>query len=183
MKNFFNDKMPNSDEDLYSAFEQLEDVGDFPGDYRAKKEKVSREVFNLYIAYLAMSIWKGDGWGSVFAENHALVPYLAEAMNAVGLSGISKAVEQTVSTFPVWTDFSDGETIYDIINFMENPRRKIDNEVLLKISREEREQMCSNYKDALHELDELASPLWEHGAPQNEGLDIILEFVQKHWNQ
>lgn len=142
------------------------------------REKVSPEVFLIFVGINTIGNWKGDGWGGIL-ENPEFIPHIAGAMNALGLPEVGSAFQRVVDTFPPHTVFADSSDYCDTLNFLSNPSFRINDERLNQYSPDERKQMSSIFNEALNILDELVEPLWVYDAPDAEGWGIVLGYIGK----
>ena len=125
------------------------------------KNELSTEVFNLYVTFRTTGCVKGDGWAfGIFGNMPQLVPFIPESMNILGYKKTAKAVSDVINVFPEETCFLFDDNDYtDVLNFIENPKRKVSNPKLEKYTKEERETFCSNYHDSLCKLEDAGSEI------------------------
>ena len=69
------------------------------------KEKVTPELFTLHICMNMVGNWQCDGWWYIICEQVKLVPFIPEALNALGLFTLKTAFEKVISCFPQDTIF------------------------------------------------------------------------------
>lgn len=128
------------------------------------KDELSSEAFILYVTFQTIGCVNGDGWAyGVFGNMPQLVPYIPDSLEELGYKKVPEAIRNTVSVFPEHTNFLfDDEECIDVLNFIENPRRKIDNPnpKLEKYTKEEREQFCRNYHHSLEKIEEVEDEIW-----------------------
>lgn len=141
------------------------------------KEKSSEPVFNLYIVYQAILYSKADGWAfGIFGNAPELVPHLYTSFKNVGYHKTAKALSKAVQSFPPETEFISNNPYYlDILNFMENPRRKLSTTIANTFTVTDREKHSKQYLDALEEI-ELSS---EEELTQN----ILNSYFEKYKNK
>ena len=140
------------------------------------KEKVSPELFMLHIGMNTIGCWRGEGWWGVISEQVELVPFIPDALEALGLSDIKAAFENVISCFPKDTIFSNDSNYCDTINFLQNVHFKISNERLNAISLEDRKKMVKNIRRYLEELEQLTEPLWGYSS-KNDGWETVLNYI------
>ena len=90
-----------------------------------------------------------------------------------------KAVfEDIISVFPTYTIFSNDESsYYDIINFLQNIRFKVEDERLNLIPLETRKEMVQVIKKKLDQLEDLSEPLWGYGA-ELDGWKQVIDYIK-----
>ncbi|MGB1295551.1 MAG: hypothetical protein ACPG6V_08725 [Flavobacteriales bacterium] len=142
------------------------------------KDKIAPEIFNLFVVFQVDGIVQADGWGiGLFGNTPQFVPYVFQAFQAVGLDDLANDIQSVIHAFPSNTTFNNQEDAYiDVLNFMENPRRKITNPELLKYTKEEREKYHLAYIHALYDLEEtlqLQADFW----------DIVKAYFHQNINQ
>ena len=89
------------------------------------KEKVTPELFTLHICMNMVGNWQCDGWWYIICEQVKLVPFIPEALNALGLFTLKTAFEKVISCFPQDTIFTDDNNYIDTVNFLQNNRFKV----------------------------------------------------------
>lgn len=97
------------------------------------KEKVTPELFTLHICMNMVGNWQCDGWWYIICEQVKLVPFIPEALNALGLFTLKTAFEKVISCFPQDTIFTDDNNYIDTVNFLQNNRFKVSNKKLNSI--------------------------------------------------
>ncbi|WP_378181181.1 hypothetical protein [Aquimarina sp. SS2-1] len=119
-------------------------------------------AFHLYVAYQAIGCAQSGGWAvGVFGNTPQLIPFIPDAFEDLGWGTAVEAFNRTVDAFPEGTIFNLNDKDYiDILNFIENPRRKIEHPKLLQYSKTEREQYCHNYEQCIVRLEEITDALW-----------------------
>jgi len=142
------------------------------------KDKIAPEIFNLFVVFQVDGIVQGDGWGiGLFGNTPQFVPYVFQAFKAVGLDDLANDIQSAIHAFPPKTTFNNQEDAYiDVLNFIENPRRKITNTELLNYTKEEREKYHLAYNHALYDLEEtlqLQVDFW----------DIVKTYFHQNINQ
>lgn len=141
------------------------------------KEKVSPELFLLYIGVNMIGNWKEKGWWGVISEHAALVPFIPETLEAFCLYDLKKAFEDVISLFPEYTVFSNEDSsYYDIINFLQKAYFKVTDERLNGISFEKRKEMIASIRQRENVLENLTEPLWGFGA-EDDGWKQVLDFI------
>ena len=143
------------------------------------KEEVSPELFTLHVGMNMIGNWKGSGWWGVISEHAELAPFVADTLEAFRLPALKTAFENVISCFPEDTVFSNDDTYYDTINFLQNVRFKVSNERLNTISIENRKEMVNNIHRYLEELEQLTEPLWGYSC-ENNGWKTVLDFISAH---
>ena len=144
------------------------------------KEKVSPDLFLLHVGMNVIGNWKGDGWWSVICEQADLVPYIPEALGGLHLPQLKQAFEDVISIFPEYTVFkSDDAAYYDICNFLQNARFKVEDERLNQIAPEKRKEMVAQVKRNLDRLEDLTKPLWRDSA-ECEGWKQVIDFIKEN---
>lgn len=126
------------------------------------KNELSSEAFTLYITFQTVGCVNGDGWTfGIFGNMPQLVPYLPDEFEKLGYKKVPEAIRNTINVFPENTNFLfDNEEYIDVLNFMENSRRKVDNPKLKKYTKKEREQFCSNYHNSLKQIENIEDEIW-----------------------
>lgn len=142
------------------------------------KDKITPEIFNLFVVFQVDGMVQGDGWGiGLFGNTPQFVPFAFQAFQAVGLDDLANDIQSAIHAFPPNTTFNNQEDAYiDVLNFIENPRRKITNSELLKYTKEEREKFHLAYNHALNDLEEtlqLQTDFW----------DIVKAYFHQNLNQ
>lgn len=176
VKELTNGQLPQKEYDYAAISDRLWELGSIED----IEKKVSDEVFTLFIGINTLGIWKSDGWEGILCDNPWLLPHIPSAMEAIELPEISKALSEVLAAFPDGTDFSDDEQYFDTINFISNPRFKVNSEVFPNYSADDRTQLSKRYNSALASLDEITTPLWGYNASDNEGWGKILGYIKKH---
>ena len=143
------------------------------------KEKVTPELFTLHICMNMVGNWQCDGWWYIICEQVQLVPFIPEALNALGLSALKTAFEKVISCFPQDTTFTDDNNYIDTVNFLQNDRFKVSNPKLNAISIEKRKGMVKKTRHCIEELEQLTEPLWGH-AGENNGWKTVLDYISAH---
>ena len=64
------------------------------------KEKVTPELFTLHICMNMVGNWQCDGWWYIICEQVKLVPFIPEALNALGLFTLKTALKRLYPVFP-----------------------------------------------------------------------------------
>ena len=154
------------------------------------KKEVGDETFTFHIIVNLIGGWKSDGWDYVFAEGCAILPYVAGALNELGLTELKNQFDNTA----VWLNeyfgnvgveflnfdkVMDEKTHYDVINVMSNPRFKVEDEKLNCISMDDRKIVSRKYKTEIGKLEDISEKLWGYGA-EEDGWKNVLDFISKH---
>ena len=143
------------------------------------KEKVSEELFNLYIGINIIGIWKSDGWCNILAENADFVPYISAALQELELEEIRNAFENVLSLFPEETVFkSDCSNYYDIYNFLTIFDYKVENEKLKLIDPQKKREMVKQTREKIVFLEKLTSQYWEYHC-ERDGWKQIIDYIHK----
>ena len=143
------------------------------------KEKVTPELFTLHICMNMVGNWQCDGWWYIICEQVKLVPFIPEALNALGLFTLKTAFEKVISCFPQDTIFTDDNNYIDTVNFLQNNRFKVSNKKLNSITLEKRKEMVKKTRHCIEELEQLTEPLWGY-ASENNGWKIVLDYISAH---
>ena len=143
------------------------------------KEKVTPELFTLHICINMVGNWQCDGWWYIICEQVKLVPFIPEALNALGLFTLKTAFEKVISCFPQDTIFTDDNNYIDTVNFLQNNRFKVSNKKLNSIPLEKRKEMVKKTRHCIEELEQLTEPLWGY-ASENNGWKIVLDYISAH---
>ena len=143
------------------------------------KEKVTPELFTLHICMNMVGNWQCDGWWYIICEQVKLVPFIPEALNALGLFTLKTAFEKVISCFPQDAIFTDDNNYIDTVNFLQNNRFKVSNKKLNSIPLEKRKEMVKKTRHCIEELEQLTEPLWGY-ASENNGWKIVLDYISAH---
>ena len=143
------------------------------------KEKVTPELFTLHICMNMVGNWQCDGWWYIICEQVKLVPFIPEALNALGLFTLKTAFEKVISCFPQDTIFTDDNNYIDTVNFLQNNRFKVSNKKLNSITLEKRKEMVKKTRHCIEELEQLTEPLWGY-ASENNGWKTVLDYISAH---
>lgn len=148
------------------------------GNIHQIKEKLSSELFLLHISINMIGNWKCGGWWGIISEQAELVPYIPEALKALNLNRLKAVFEEIIAIFPTYTIFSNDESsYYDIINFLQNIRFKVEDERLNNIPLETRKEMVQTIKKKLDQLEDLSEPLWGYGA-ELDGWKQVIDYIK-----
>lgn len=141
------------------------------------KEKVSPDLFNLFIGMNVIGNWKEGGWWYIICEMGALVPYIPMALENLCLTELKTAFENIIKIFPEYTVFDpNNETYCDIVNFLQNTRFKVQDERLNNIDIEKRKEMVTQVRQNLKDLEHLTEPLLGEHSEYN-GWKPILDYI------
>lgn len=143
------------------------------------KDKVTPELFILHICINMVGNWQCDGWWYILCEQVKLVPFIPEALNALGLSALKTAFEKVISYFPKDTIFTDDDNYIDTVNFLQNERFKVSNQRLNAIPREKRKELVKKTRCCVEELEQLTEPLWGYAGNKN-GWETVLDYILTH---
>lgn len=165
-----------NEETLVILSDQLWEMGNI----HEIKEKVSPELFLLHISINMIGDWKCEGWWGIISEQAELVPYIPEALEALQLNCMKSVYEEIIAVFPAYTIFSNDESsYYDIINFLQNIRFKVEDERLNRIPLETRKEMVQTIKTKLDQLEDLSDSLWGYGA-ELDGWKQVITYIQEN---
>lgn len=147
------------------------------GDIHQIKEKLNPELFLLHISINMIGNWKCEGWWGIISEQAELVPYIPNALKALNLNRLKAVFKEIIAIFPTYTIFSNDESnYYDIINFLQNIRFKVEDE-LNHIPLETRKEMVQTIKKKLDQLEDLSEPLWGYGA-ELDGWKQVIDYIK-----
>ncbi len=166
-----------NDLDVETKFASISDDIWQLGDIEEIREQVSPETFTFHIAVNMIGNWKGDGWHFIFCEEKALLPYIPETLNKLGLEEINNAFEKTRDIFPDFAKDCDDKAYTDVMNFLINPRFNVSDERLKAIPMEEREARSKAYHQGVEELDALSHKVWGYGAAE-DGWKNVLDYLK-----
>lgn len=152
------------------------------GTIREIKEKVTPELFNVHICTNVIGMWQGDGWFEIVANNPEMLQYIPKAMNALGLSQIGEAFQDLLTLFPPFATFTYGDLHIEIINFLENSRRRVDDERLNQYSKEERTEFSKQYENKLGVLEDYSNKLWSYNVPEDKVWGTVLDYIRRHFS-
>lgn len=156
------------------------------GELSEIKEQVSDTVFTVHIVANVIGIYKGDGWQAIIEENTELLPYISQAMYAIGLDKIGEATKNIEHIFPLDIDvFSlDEEQLCEVVNFVNGSREgkyfTITMEELKGYTPEERKQITAKYSEACEKLEDATENMWEYDSPDNNGWGIVSRYLENH---
>lgn len=142
------------------------------------KNKISSECFTFHIAVNMIGNWQGEGWYYIFAEGRQLLDYIEDTLDKLGLIELKEAFNNTISLFPSFAKNSDEDTYIDVINFLQNPRFKVNDKRLNDISQEDRKILSSKYHDSINKLDDLSNSIWSYNSDA-DGWRNILDYIDK----
>lgn len=156
------------------------------------KKEVSHEAFIFHISVNLIGNWKCDGWQFIFAEYNSLLPYVAAALDELGLSELKTQFDNTVlwlreyfsdrgMKFLNFEQASDEKAHCDAINFLTNYKFKVNDENLNYISMDDRKLASQKYKAEIEKLDALSSQLWGYGAAE-DGWKDVSAYIKKLYN-
>ncbi|WP_196892179.1 hypothetical protein [Aureivirga marina] len=142
------------------------------------KNILTEEAFTLYISFQTIGNVNSDGWAfGIFGNMPQLVPFIPESFEKLGYSKIPQAIRETIHVFPKNTKFLfDNQEYIDVLNFIENPKRKINNPKLEKFSTEERKQFSQNYHNSLDEIEKVESEIWN----QNSEWEHVFNYYNQN---
>lgn len=143
------------------------------------KENVTPELFTLHICMNVVGNWQRDGWWYIICEQVKLVPFIPNALEALGLSALKTAFEKVIACFPSDTTFTDDDNYIDTVNFLQNARFKVSNEKLNAIPLEKRKEMVKQTRRCIEELEQLTEPLWGYSGEHN-GWKTVLDYISAH---
>ena len=154
------------------------------------KKEVDPETFTFHIIVNLIGGWKSDGWDYIFAEGYAVLPYIAGALNELGLMELKDQFDSTTAWLNeyfgnVGVDFlnfengMDEKSHYDVINVLSNPRFKVEDETLNNISADDRKSVSKKYKTEIGKLEDISEKLWGYGA-EEDGWKSVLDFISSH---
>lgn len=150
------------------------------GNIQQIKEKLSPKLFHLYISINMIGNWKSEGWWGIISEQAELVPYIPDALEALQLNHLKTAFVDIIAIFPSYTIFSNDESgYYDIINFLQNVRFKVEDERLNRIPLETRKEMVQTIKKKLDQLEDLSDSLWGYGA-ELDGWKQVVTYIKSN---
>lgn len=165
--------IPANEKDLVQLSDKIWGIGSLD----VIKNTVSQEVFHLHIAMNLIGNWQCDGWHGIIAEHPDFVPYISETLRSIGLQNLQCTFNEIIAIFPDLITFKDDDLYFDIINFLENIRFKVQDERLNAYTNEERQAMVKQYHQKLDQLEEMTEPLWGYGSPMG-GWAVIFEYIQ-----
>lgn len=156
------------------------------GELSEIKEQVSDTVFTVHIVANVIGIYKGDGWQAIIEENTELLPYISQAMYAIGLDKIGEVTKNIEHIFPIDMDVLtlDEEQHCEVVNFLNGIREgkhfTITIEELKGYTPEERKQLTAKYSEACEKLDAATENMWDYDSPDNEGWGVVSRYLEKH---
>ncbi|KGQ29764.1 hypothetical protein P375_11840 [Gallibacterium genomosp. 2] len=153
------------------------------------KNEVSHEAFTFHIAVNMIGNWKCDGWAYIFAEGHSLLPYISGTLKELGLIELKNQFDDTVFwlkeyfanagvEFLNFEKELDEKDHYDVINFLSNPRFKVEDEKLNYISMDDRKIVSKKYKAEIGKLEDISEKLWGYGT-EEDGWKNVLDYIGK----
>lgn len=173
IKQMISDTSHIDDDELVKLSDKLWEMGTL----EEIKEKVDPDLFLLHIAMNTVGNWQCDGWWCIISEHAELVPFIPQALEALGLYDLNAALEKLISIFPAFTVFSNNDSAYcDIANFLQNVRFKVSDERLNSIAPEKRIEMVNSVHRQLDRLEDMTDPLWGYDA-ECDGWKQVLDFV------
>lgn len=152
-----------TDESLVNGFFFLNDVLNFSIDSVSNLQaKCTPETFAIYVCFQTIGCWQSGGLAiGVFGNFPQLVPYIPKIVSEIGYQDIGKAIQNIIKVFPKQTNFSQNDTLYcDILNFMENPRRKTTHALLQAITAGEKQRYHQKYIETLDIAETLIETQW-----------------------
>ena len=150
------------------------------GPLEAIREQTSPELFQLFVGVQMIGNWQSEGWWGVISEQAELVPFIPQALEALGLPEVRAAFLDLVALFPAGTVFSNAEDGYaDLINALQSPYGKASHPGLARMGPEERKALAAAVRRRLETLEDLTEPLWGYGA-QADGWGQVLAFAAAH---
>lgn len=157
------------------------------GNIRAIKKQVGEEVFTFYVGVHMIGIWQSDGWGSLFAESSKFLPYISNTLKNLHLTELKEVFDKLFGELNHYFENievpflkeMDGEISadYDVVNFLLNPRFKIENEKLNRIDTAERKRISQVYGEGITALDDISEKLWGYNA-EEEGWKNIIDYIE-----
>lgn len=153
------------------------------------KKEISYEAFTFHIIVNMIGNWKSDGWHYIFAERYSILPYLSGALNELGLIELKNQFDNTffwlkeyfANTGVEFLNFEkelDEKAHYDVINFLSNPRFKVENEKLNYISMNDRKIVSKKFKTEIGKLDDISKKLWGY-MTEKDGWKNVLDYIRK----
>ena len=124
-------------------------------------ERCTLPVANLYMVFQAIGCFQSGGLAvGIFGNAPYLVPNLSYALEETGYTKEAESIEWVKNTFPLYTDFYYSELYNDILNFMENPKRKTTHSQVQNINMEEKQKYHQSYIEALDKAEPILEQTW-----------------------
>lgn len=178
-----------SDFDNESKFASISDDIWQLGSLEEIKKEVSSEAFIFHIAVNLIGNWKCDGWDFIFVECYSILPYVSETLDELGLIELKNQFNNTVFWLKEYfanaginyLNFEkelDEKIRYDVMNFLANPRFKVEDEKLNYISMDNRKLVSKKYKAEIEKLDNISQKLWGYDS-EEDGWKHVLDYIRK----
>lgn len=158
------------------------------GNIREIKKQVSEEVFTFYVGVNMIGIWQNDGWGNLFAESSKFLPYISNTLKDLHLMELKELFDRLFSELnhyfenievPFLKEIDEEISAdYDVVNFLLNPRFKIESEKLNLIDIAERKRISQVYGKGITALDDISEKLWGYNA-EEEGWKNIIDYIEQ----
>ncbi|MCH1624643.1 hypothetical protein [Fredinandcohnia quinoae] len=126
LNEILNGKIPVDEMDLAGLSDKIWEIGGLG----VIQEKVSPELFQLYIAINTIGNWQSDGWDGIISNQLELVPYISEVLPRFSLQHLQHVFDEVIAIFPDFITFEDNSLYCDMINFLHNIRLKVREERL-----------------------------------------------------
>lgn len=178
-----------SDFDNESKFASISDDIWQLGSLEEIKKEISSEAFIFHIAVNLIGNWKCDGWDFIFVECYSILPYVSGTLDELGLIELKNQFNNTVFWLKEYfanaginyLNFEkelDEKIRYDVINFLANPRFKVEDEKLNYISMDNRKLVSKKYKAEIEKLDNISQKLWGYDS-EEDGWQHVLDYIRK----
>ena len=171
-----------TDQSLVNGFFFLNEVLNFSNASVSNLHaKCTPETFAIYASFQTIGCWQSGGLAiGVFGNFPQLVPYVSNAVSEIGYQDIGKAIQNVIAIFPEQTNFSQNDALYcDILNLMENPKRKTTHPLLQHINAEEKQGYHQNYIEKLNIAETLIETQWFWKTKQEE-YHKLKDYYQAH---
>jgi hypothetical protein len=138
------------------------------------------ETFAINVLLKTITCCQGGGLAvGVLGNYPQLACYLPKAATQIGHTELGTAIQKVIDVFPKLTNFLHKDALYcDILNFMENPNRKITRPLLQGISEEEKQNYHQKYMQALEVAELLIEKQWYY--PVKNEYQKLKEYYQVH---